>query len=101
MSTIRILEPINEEIQNLRALEEAGEQGLGAAPRFTLQLEKRHLSKIHLNAISRLYGEQGGEILELLKKNPAGTVPVILKRLKQKDGEWRKVRNLNIYLSHI
>ena len=29
---------------------------------------------------------------ELLRRNPAGAVPVILKRLKQKDLEWRKSR---------
>lgn len=30
--------------------------------------------------------------LELLRRNPAGAIPVILKRLKQKDLEWRKAR---------
>lgn len=30
--------------------------------------------------------------MELLKKNPAGSIPVIVKRLKQKDIEWRKAR---------
>jgi paired amphipathic helix protein Sin3a len=33
------------------------------------------------------------EILELLRKNPAGTIPVVLKRLRQKDSEWRKARH--------
>ena len=90
--TIRILEPIAEEIANIKTLEERGEAN-GNTPRFSLQLEKRNLSSIHLNSISRLYGEHGGEILELLHKNPAGTIPVILKRLKQKDTEWRKARH--------
>jgi paired amphipathic helix protein Sin3a len=62
-------------------------------PRFSLQLEKRQLSTIHLNAISRIYGDHGEEILELLRKNPAATVPVVLKRLKQKDQEWKKARH--------
>lgn len=31
-------------------------------------------------------------MLELLRKNPAGAIPVILRRLKQKDLEWRKAR---------
>ncbi|EWM25657.1 paired amphipathic helix protein sin3 [Nannochloropsis gaditana] len=31
-------------------------------------------------------------VLELLRKNPAGAIPVILRRLKQKDLEWRKAR---------
>lgn len=68
--------------------------GSGAfSPKFSFQLEKRYLSTIHLNAIARLYGDHGEEILELLRKNPVGTVPVILKRLKQKDLEWRHARN--------
>ena len=63
-----------------------------AAPRFSFQLEKRQLGTVHLNAITRLYGDHATEILELLRKNPAGTIPVVLKRLKQKDLEWRKAR---------
>lgn len=60
--------------------------------RFAFQLEKRYLGTVHLNAISRLYGEHGEEILELLRKNPAGTVPVLIRRLRQKDLEWRRAR---------
>lgn len=61
-------------------------------PKFNFTLEKRNLSTVHLNAITRIYGEHGPEILELLRKNPAGTIPVVLRRLKQKDLEWRKAR---------
>eukprot|EP00605_Chrysophyceae_sp_TOSAG23-4_P002229 GSChrysophyteH1.ASY1.ANO1.2472.1 assembled CDS len=93
--TIRILEPIAEEIANMRSMED--NQDGNSGPRFQLQLEKRNLSCIHLNSISRLYGEHGAEILELLHKNPAGTIPIVLKRLKQKDIEWRKARqDLNV-----
>ena len=88
MSTIRMLEPLNEEIQHIRQMEEKD----GGQPRFNFQLEKRHLSTIHLNCITRLYGDCATEILELLRKNPVGAIPVILKRLKQKDLEWRKAR---------
>ena len=70
--------------------------------KLNYQLEKRNLSTVHLNAISRIYGDSGHEILELLRKNPAGTIPIILKRLKQKDLEWRKARNdLNKNVSFI
>ena len=123
MCTIRMLEPLAEEILNMRLVEGASRAGanggadangngatgsggnglmsnvaaLGAsssniAPRFSFQLEKRHLSTIHLNSIARIYGDHGEEILELLRRNPAGTIPVLLKRLKQKDLEWRKAR---------
>lgn len=71
----------------LVALEEEGR-----TPKFNFQLEKRNLGVVHLHSISRIYGENGTEILELLFKNPAGAIPVILKRLKQKDAEWRKAR---------
>lgn len=49
------------------------------------------LSPVQLAAITRIYGEHGAEILELLRKNPCKTVPVILTRLRQKDVEWRVV----------
>lgn len=30
--------------------------------------------------------------MDLLKKNPGTAIPVVLSRLQQKDGEWRKVK---------
>lgn len=106
MSTIRMLEPLAEEIQSIKRIDEKSNRD-GATPkiltpRFSLHLEKRQLSTIHLNAITRIYGDHGEEILELLRKNPAGTIPVILKRLKQKDLEWRKARKeLNKHWSEV
>lgn len=47
---------------------------------------------IHLKSIARVYGDHGTEILELLRRNPAGSIPIILNRLKQKELEWCKVR---------
>ena len=35
------------------------------------------------------------QVLELLRKNPAGTIPVVLRRLQQKDDEWRKARKVD------
>ncbi len=109
MSTIRVLEPLAEEIGLWKASlgpnrdnkRDGGtltspnnpHSALGLGPRFSLQLEKRQLTTIHLNAISRIYGDHGEEILELLRKNPVGTIPVVLKRLKQKDQEWRRARH--------
>ena len=107
MCTIRVLEPLAEEIATLKSIETIprgtlhgdaatgqtqGSASTSIAPRFSFQLEKRHLSTIHLNSIARIYGDHGEEILELLRRNPAGTIPVLLKRLKQKDLEWRKAR---------
>jgi paired amphipathic helix protein Sin3a len=42
--------------------------------------------------VERIYGEHGVEVRELLTKNPAVAIPVVLTRLKQKDDEWRKTR---------
>ena len=91
MCTIKLLEPIAEEISSFKSLEQAGEKG-SSAVKLNMQLEKRSMGTIHLNAIARVYGEHGQEILELLRKNPAGTIPVVLRRLKQKDYEWRRAR---------
>jgi len=87
-AAIAALEPLAQEIHSLKAAEESR----GGAQRFQYKLDKRSLGVIHLNAIIRIYGDHGAEILELLKKNPAGSIPIILKRLKQKDIEWRKAR---------
>lgn len=59
--------------------------------RYQFKMDRRVLSPVQLAAITRIYGEHGAEILELLRKNPCKTVPVILARLRQKDIEWRVV----------
>lgn len=59
--------------------------------RYQFKMDRRVLSPIQLAAITRIYGEHGAEILELLRKNPCKTIPTILKRLRQKDLEWRVV----------
>jgi paired amphipathic helix protein Sin3a len=97
MSTIRTLEPLYEELCHIKQMHR-GESSLHAlstvptVPRVSIQLDKRQLSTIHLNSIARIYGDHAEEVLELLKRNPAATIPVVLKRLKQKDVEWRKAR---------
>ncbi|XP_065661588.1 paired amphipathic helix protein Sin3a isoform X2 [Hydra vulgaris] len=44
---------------------------------------------IHRKAIYRIYGDKSPEIIDGLKKTPNVAIPVVLKRLKQKDEEWR------------
>jgi histone deacetylase complex regulatory component SIN3 len=39
-----------------------------------------------------LYGDSGQEVVDVLRKNPASTLPIVLARLQQKDEEWRRVR---------
>ncbi|OQR83049.1 paired amphipathic helix protein Sin3 [Achlya hypogyna] len=82
-STIAILMPLAKEIETLAATSPNGWQYV---------LDKGALRVTHLNAITRIYGEAGPQILELLRKHPAGAIPVILKRLQQKDEEWRRAR---------
>lgn len=47
---------------------------------------------IHQRAIRRIYGDKAVDIIEGLKKNPAAAVPVVLKRLKTKEEEWREAQ---------
>lgn len=82
-SAIRVLEPLAEEIAALKHMD--GYQ-------WQFRLDRRSLGVIHLKAIARIYGEHGNEVLELLRKNPADAIPIILKRLKEKDEEWRRAR---------
>ncbi|KAJ1614887.1 Sin3 like paired amphipathic helix containing protein [Cryptosporidium canis] len=82
-STINVLQPIAEEISKL-SLEE----------KRSFRLVKPPFSIIHLKAISRIYGDNGPEILELLKRTPYSCIPVILNRLRQKDEEWTHARHL-------
>jgi paired amphipathic helix protein Sin3a len=99
-ATLRRLEPIAEEIAQLAQEEEmqsefssskAGECGMGGL-RFQYTFDPTILGVIHRNAIARLYGDAGQEMLELIVKNPTAAVPVVVSRLQQKDREWKVAR---------
>ncbi|CAJ1938952.1 unnamed protein product [Cylindrotheca closterium] len=102
--TLARLEPIAEEIAQLAENEliisesstiprpAAGEQGMGGK-RYQFTFDQSILGVIHRNSISRIYGDAGQEILELIEKNPTVTIPVVVQRLRQKDIEWRRVRD--------
>ncbi|KAK8566032.1 hypothetical protein V6N12_059575 [Hibiscus sabdariffa] len=51
-----------------------------------------HFTVLHLRCIERLYGDHGLDVMEVLRKNPALALPVILTRLKQKQEEWTECR---------
>jgi paired amphipathic helix protein Sin3a len=53
---------------------------------------------IHQRAIRRIYGEKSSDIIDGLKRNPVVAVPLVLRRLKAKDEEWRDVQKVNITL---
>lgn len=47
---------------------------------------------IHQRALKRIYGEKATDIIDGLKKNPMVAVPVVLRRLKGKEEEWREAQ---------
>ncbi|XWS40811.1 hypothetical protein CRYUN_Cryun17cG0027500 [Craigia yunnanensis] len=51
-----------------------------------------HFTVLNLRCIERLYGDHGLDVMDILRKNPALALPVILTRLKQKQEEWTKCR---------
>ncbi|KAL6865182.1 hypothetical protein ACP4OV_016333 [Aristida adscensionis] len=52
-----------------------------------------HLTSLNMRCIERLYGDHGLDIIDVLRKNAAVALPVILTRLKQKQEEWSKCRS--------
>ena len=84
---MRKIEPIAEEITMLRENEEKDGQPIG---RLKYKLNPRSLNSIHINAIGRIYGDKGDEVIEHLVRNPLAATSIIYQRLRQKDQEWRK-----------
>ncbi|OAD03303.1 hypothetical protein MUCCIDRAFT_48800 [Mucor lusitanicus CBS 277.49] len=85
LNTMSLLEPINKKIA-LMSNEDKSDfkvsPGLGGPSKAIYQ---RVLKKIYGN-------ETGAEVIDMLHNNPAHAVPVVLKRLKQKDEEWRRMQ---------
>lgn len=46
----------------------------------------------YVRAIKKLYGDKASDIIEGLRKNPSVSVPIVLKRLKAKEVEWRQAQ---------
>lgn len=80
MATIQMLQPLAAEIANLTEPEKR---------RYKLPLP---LTAMHVRSIRRLYGAQGTQVIDLLAKCPAAAVASLVKRLQQKDEEWRGLR---------
>lgn len=87
---MRQIEPIAEEVALLREQEEKDGQPIG---RLQYKLKPKSLNTIQINAIGRIYGDKGDEVIEHLCRNPLATVPIIYQRLRQKDQEWRKQKS--------
>jgi histone deacetylase complex regulatory component SIN3 len=87
---MRQIEPIAEEVQMLREGEEKDGQPIG---RLQYKLRQRTLNSIQINAIGRVYGDHGDEVIQHLIRNPLAVLPIVWNRLRQKDQEWRKQKS--------
>lgn len=47
---------------------------------------------LHQRALKRIYGDKAQDIIDGLMRNPAVAVPVVLRRLKAKEEEWREAQ---------
>ncbi|KAI9361162.1 hypothetical protein DFJ73DRAFT_41850 [Zopfochytrium polystomum] len=83
MHTIALLETINSKIQTMSQEEQRNFRlpiGLGGSSK---SLYKRTIKKVYDN-------ERGLEVIEQLHNNPAVAVPIVLKRLKNINEEWKR-----------
>ncbi|CAO3579050.1 unnamed protein product [Absidia cylindrospora] len=85
LNTIALLEPIMKKISVMNPEEKM---------EFTLAVGLGGPSKtIYQRIIKKIYGnEKGLQVIGLLHSSPAQTVPIVLKRLKQKDDEWKRAQ---------
>lgn len=85
LNVIALLEPIAHRIENMTPEERANfrlRPGLGGQ---SVTIYERIIKKVYDK-------ERGSEIIELLYSNPAQVVPILLKRLKQKDEAWKRAQ---------
>ncbi|KAI1889403.1 hypothetical protein AGOR_G00162520 [Albula goreensis] len=84
LATIRVLEAVQKKLSRMSAEEQA---------RFRLDNTMGGASEvIHRKAIQRIYGDKATDIIDGLRKNPTISVPIVLKRLKSKEEEWREAQ---------
>ena len=83
--TIAILEPLATRLNEMSPEERSGlrlRPDLGGQSRW-----------IYVRTLKKVYGRDAGtEIYQALQDAPAVAVPVVLARLKQKNGEWRRAQ---------
>nr|XP_049700906.1 paired amphipathic helix protein Sin3b isoform X3 [Helicoverpa armigera] len=84
-STIRVLEGVQKKLSRMTA-EDAAKYRLD-------ECLGGHSPTIHQRALRRIYGDKVAvDIIAGLKKNPVVAVPVVLRRLKAKEDEWREAQ---------
>ncbi|KAI9254321.1 hypothetical protein EDC94DRAFT_238533 [Helicostylum pulchrum] len=85
LNVIALLEPIAHRIETMTPEEKTNfrlRPGLGGQ---SVTIYERIIKKVYDK-------ERGTEIIELLYSNPAQVVPILLKRLKQKDEAWKRAQ---------
>lgn len=86
LSTIRVLEGVQKKISRMTPEEKDQfhlDDTLGGTS-----------ATVHQCAIKRIYGEKATDIIEGLKKNPVVALPLVIRRLKAKDEEWREAQKV-------
>uniref|UniRef100_A0A672HW34 Paired amphipathic helix protein Sin3b n=1 Tax=Salarias fasciatus TaxID=181472 RepID=A0A672HW34_SALFA len=84
LATIRVLESVQKKLSRLSPEDQ---------DRFRLDDCLGGTSEvIQRRAVYRIYGDKAPEIIEGLKRSPATAVPLVLKRLKAKEEEWREAQ---------
>ena len=83
--TIGLLEPLNHKIMGLSNEERS---------LFRLKSSFGGAGKaVHQRIIKKIYGREAGlEVLQAMQDTPALALPVVLIRLKQKEGEWKRAQ---------
>jgi len=108
VTALNRLEPIAEEIAMLQeketfsgrittegnGLKTARDNGGIGGKTIKYSFDKTILNTIHRHAITRIYGESGQEMLDLMQRNPVVAIPVVVKRLKQKYKDFRAAREV-------
>lgn len=80
--SIQTLETITSRIANMTSEEKV---------LFKLPPNLGHTSTIYEKVLKKIYGEgRYHEVVDALRESPAVSVPIVLRRLKQKDEEWRR-----------
>ena len=95
-STVRQLQPLYDEVIRLKECEERDGQPIGRLQyklRSGANRRERSINNVHVGAIARIYGDSGDEVVHHLMRNPIAVLPIVFKRLQQKDAEWRKVKS--------
>lgn len=84
LATIAVFEPLARKIESMSD-QEKNSLVLGPELGGTSAV-------IYKKAIRKIYGEKADEVIAGLQKTPSVALPVVLRRLKQKDDEWRRVQ---------